>query len=284
MITTTPRVSVLLPTFRQPEVLLLTLRDLQRQEYPSDSWELVILDDGSKDMSAQVAPAALPQDFPLTLRRMPQGGTYSHAALFNELLRLADPDSQVFIHIEDVRLKPDFIRQHIKWHVQGPPKLVTSPMCEGQEITVEINACSRWNLMSMSGIDAQAYRCCFQSVFAKAMSYSSSLREMLTNQGFRGPFDERMTGWGYHEVEFAYRAVLKGALCIYDRRCAVYHPTHQEWDEREYRATNRKRNLEEGTKINVTYLCKKHSLTELPDFVVGVPIENDMNVNEDMEK
>jgi len=268
-----PKLSVLLPTYRQPETLVLTLRDLGVQDYPTDAWELIVVDDGSRDNSAEIALMALPEDIPITVKRLPVGGTYSHAMLFNELLRLTNPKSDVFIHLEDVRLRPDFLLQHAKWHRTEATFLVTGPICEAHVETFEPSACSRWKLMQMSGVHSQAYRCCFQAVFAKNMSYSRVLLDNLKKSGDPEPFDASMSGWGYHETEFAFRAERIGATCVYDVNCAVYHPTHSTRDELEYRGVDRSRLKSEGTARNVEYLCRKHGLSRLPEWRVGEPLE-----------
>ena len=131
-----------------------------------------MIDDGSQDHSATQALLTFSQDHPVTLKRLPTGGRYRHATLLNELLRLADPATDVYIHVEDVRLQADFLGQHAKWHQGAEIFLVTGPMCEGPAETFEPSACQRWRLMEMSGVPARSYRCCFQAVFAKSMSYS----------------------------------------------------------------------------------------------------------------
>lgn len=269
-----PRLSVLLPTYRQPQVLLLTIRDLVKQDYPRGLWELVLLDDGSGDASAQLAVAATPTDIPLTVRRHPSGGIYSHARIFNQLLKLADPGSEVFVHIEDSRVRPDYLRRHANWHQGDSLALVTGPMCEGAAETFAPEACGRWELMQMSGATVDAYKCCFQAIFAKSMSYRRRLAGQLTDGLSGGPFDEAMSGWGYHETEFAYRAEAAGVLCVYDVRCGVYHPSHEARDDLEYRGVNRDSMMKEGASKNVAYLCAKHGLSALPDWKVGVPLES----------
>ena len=268
---TAPYLSVLLPTYRQPAMLLLTLRDLAGQVYPRDRWELVVLDDGSRDPSALIAVAAFAANVPLTLHRMPLGGCYSHAKLFNEMLRLTSPGAEVFVHVEDVRVRSDFLAQHAKWHGGPGLRLVTGAMFEAPQESYERESCSRWNLMRMSGVESCAYECCFQSVFAKSMSYSTQLRELLSAPSAGGPFDAAMTGWGYQETEFAYRAALAGASCIYDLACGVYHPSHSTRDEDEYRKVDRARLKRHGTNANVRYLCLKHGISALPGWKVGVP-------------
>lgn len=267
-----PRLSVLLATYRQAETLILTLRDLQHQNYPPDRWELVLLDDGSRDISAQLPLACLDHDIDLTVRRARSRMRYSHSSLFNELLRLAHPASEAFVHVEDVRVRSDFLSQHAKWHTGDGCRLVTGPMCEAPTETFDPKACQRWELMRMSGTETDAYRCCFQAIYAKSMSYAEPLRRALTESAAIGPFDEAMTGWGYHETEFAFRATLAGATCVYDLRCGVYHPSHQLRDEIAYRGIDRKQAREEGTARNIEYLCRKHGLARLPEWEVGVPL------------
>ena len=121
-------------------------------------------------------------------------------------------------------------------------------------------------------IVSQAYRCCFQGVFAKSMSYSRALVEDLKKRGDLDPFDTSMSGWGYHETEFAFRAERVGATCVYDVGCAVYHPKHNTRDEEEYRLVNRIQTQLKGTKFNVGYLCKKHGIDDLPQWRVGQPL------------
>lgn len=266
------KVSVLLPTYRQPELLTLTLRDLNGQKYPRGAWEVILIDDGSQDHSSTEALLTLSQDHPITLKRLPTGGRYRHAALLNELLRLADPASDVYVHVEDVRLRPDFLGQHAKWHQNTEAFLVTGPMCEGPIETFEPSACQRWRLMEMSGVSVRSYRCCFQAIFAKSMSYSRALVAKLSNAGVAGLFDDQMTGWGYHETEFAFRSERAGAVCVYDIDCGVYHHVHNVRDELKYRLIDCEKIQAEEGRQNAGYLCQKYGLSELPEWKLGVPL------------
>ena len=273
-VTNVPQISVLLPTYRQPESLMLTLRDLCAQEYPRDSWELVVIDDGSWDASGQLVLMTVSQHIPVTVKRLVKGGIYCHATLLNELLRLAHRASEVYVHVEDVRLRSNFLLQHAKWHRTDSHFLVTGPMCEGPVETFDPSACARWRLMEMSGTYCDAYRCCFQAVYAKSMSYSRSLLEAFENGDVAGFFDESMTGWGYQETEFAFRAEASGAICVYDTACAVYHPAHNARDELNYRKIDRPQKIAEGSSRNAQYLCRKHGLPELPEWRVGEPLSS----------
>jgi GT2 family glycosyltransferase len=270
-----PNIAVLLPTFRQPEILILTLKDLEKQTYPHECWTLVIIDDGSCDSSTFTAISRFISNVDIIIEKRQVGGTYSHAKLFNELIRLAPSETDVFVHVEDVRLPYDYLFEHAKWHTKYTNALITGPMCEGDFKTFDVSHCNRWKLMKMSGVETDAYKCCFQSVFAKSMSYSRKLCERLIKTSIvpkHGPFDEQMCGWGYHETEFAFRAESIGALCVYDTKCAVYHPHHNDRDDRLFRNVDRSKMINHGTTINVDHLCQKHGLSMLPPWKVGIPL------------
>lgn len=277
-----PFLSVLLPTYRQPEVLIKTLRDLNRQTYPRDAWELVLLDDGSCDGSDIIALETISEDIPVSLNRRPAdyGGENEHASLFNKLVRLAADDTDVFVHVEDVRLQQDYLRHHAKWHQSGELNLVTGPMCEAPLETFEPEACDRWELMEMGG-NAEAYRCGFRSIWAKSMSYPRELATRLTELGGGSPFDGQMEDWGYHETEFAYRAAYSAdAQCIYDTNCGVYHRRHNPRDESVHRGIDREEEKEKGEDQNVEYICKKHDLDSLPSWKVGEPIADPPSIDD----
>jgi len=269
-----PNISVVLPTFRQPEVLIQTIRDLRYQTYPEDLWELIILDDGSRDGSDVIGAESFRNDVPFVLKRLPPNDqTYSHASLFNELVRLARPETELIVHAEDVRLQEDFLYHHAKWSQVDETTLVTGPICEGPLETFEREDCERWELMGMSGEDTEAYECGFRSVWAKTMSYSVDLVERLSELEGGEPFDSDMSDWGFHEVEFAYRASeLADAKCVYDVNCSVYHPPHNQRDERIHREVDRSATMEDGESKNTEYVCEKHGLDELPSWKSGEPI------------
>lgn len=276
-----PALSVLLPTYRQPEVLVQTLRDLNQQTYPADAWELVLLDDGSCDGSDIIALETISDEIPVSLKRRPSGygGENEHSSLFNELVALADDDTDVFVHVEDVRLRQDYLHHHAKWHRPGRMNLVTGPMCEAPFETFEPAACDRWELMEMGG-EAEAYRCGFRSIWAKTMSYPRELATQLTELGGGSPFDAEMEDWGYHEVEFAYRAAYHGdAQCIYDTNCGVYHRPHNSRDESTHRGIDREAQQKKGEERNIEFICKKHDIESLPSWKVGEPITDHPNIN-----
>lgn len=185
---------VFLPTFRQPEVLIQTLRDFCHQSYPSDSWQLILLDNRSSDGSDFVGVKTPLTDITFFLKRLPPDDeTYSHASLFNELVRLTRPKTDVIVHGKDLRVQKGFHQYHVKWNQIDETTLAAEPICEGPIETFEREGCGRWELMEPSDVDAEAYECDFRSVWAKTLSYSVNLVGRLSKRGSGDPSDSEIS-------------------------------------------------------------------------------------------
>src|SRR5438067_1860631 len=107
-----PVVSVCVITYRQPAILERTLRDLFAQDYPADRMEIVVLDDGSGDQTVDLVQAAArtaPVSVQLILEQ--HKGDYFSGQRFNRCIQEANPQTDVFVHVEDAFLRPDLVRQ-----------------------------------------------------------------------------------------------------------------------------------------------------------------------------
>ena len=110
--------SVIMPTYNKATYLDLTLATLERQVFPSDLWELIVIDDAANDSTAQVL--AFYQErgrLPLVTQRSPKNR--GRAGARNDALALAR--GRVIIFLDDDRLAhPDFLLQHVLRHRQEP--------------------------------------------------------------------------------------------------------------------------------------------------------------------
>jgi len=80
------RISVVIPTYNNAHVLRTTLAHLSRQDYPQEAYEVVVVDDGSTDETAEVVKA---QSSRLPVRYMWQPNAGRSAARNRGALRPA---------------------------------------------------------------------------------------------------------------------------------------------------------------------------------------------------
>jgi glycosyltransferase involved in cell wall biosynthesis len=257
-----PAVTLFTITYRQPDRIRLTVRDALAQHYPTDRLEIVVVDHGSGDGTAQLV-RALTQDAPRAkLIEAEHEADYESARLWNAGLAAAAEQTAVFVQVDDVRLRPDFVREHVKWHLDDRLRLVTGPKVEGPglEPVWDPATCKR-QALSPRG---RPVRCNFVAIWGASMSFGRELVELVRDPPFDNPYDERMTGWGWHEVELAYRMESAGAELVYDPAVAAYHPLHDARADRLRRSIDRTATLERTRAANERYVREKHALASLP--------------------
>jgi len=101
------------------------------------------------------------------------------------------------------------------------------------------------------------------AVWGASLSYPRALVERLRAEPHELPYDELMTGWGFHEVEFAYRAVRAGATLVYDPAVGVFHRRHGMIADRGRRIDHARSRDRDGHR-NAEYVRTKHRLEALP--------------------
>lgn len=118
-----PFVSVVIPSYNRLASLKRLLIELERQTYPSDRFEVVVVDDGSRDGTVQMVRAL---DVPYTLRLIEQEhGGPSEAR--NRGAREAHGSAIVFID-DDVMPVPELIAEHVATRGDRTDLVVIGPM------------------------------------------------------------------------------------------------------------------------------------------------------------
>lgn len=260
----TPRVTLFSVTYNQRERASETLRDALAQDYPADRLSIIFLDDGGTDGTvAALEAAAQGAAQSVTVIAGVHEQDYHHSRLFNRCIQAASPETEVFIQVDDVNLRPDFIRQHVKWH-QRPtePHAVTGAKFEGPAPTWSLSDCRRSVLAQPGGaarLDVPA-----SAMWGASLSYTRALVDAISTSLHEQPYDERMTGYGHHEVEFAYRLARAGACLVYDPAAGVYHKDHSPMSE-SARGFDRDRVVAQGLQANAWYFEAKHGC-EIPKW------------------
>ncbi|MBC8092552.1 MAG: glycosyltransferase family 2 protein [Pseudonocardia sp.] len=238
--------------------MLDLVSDLAKQTYPMDRLNVVVLDDGGSDGTAEVLSASRDLPYRLTVLRPSREGDYLSGRRWNECIA-ATTEQDVFIQVDDVRVRPDFVERHASWHI-GSLSVVTGAKFESDEETWELTRCRRRHLAGPGGVARETI---WTATWGASLSYPRTLVEAVRREPYERPFDERMTGWGFHEVEFAYRAVAVGARVIYDPAVGVFHQNHNTHNDRG-RGIDHARHATAGAIRNEAYLLAKHGLTALP--------------------
>lgn len=256
-----PFVTVYTITYNQRDILHQVLSRLFQQNYPADRWQIIVLDDGSID-GTQDLLAKLQVQSPVPFKMICEIHTadYLSAKRWNQCIAYGFQNTDVFIQIDDVLTQPDLIRQHIKWHLQSQDFLVTGAKFEGKEENWLLSTCLRANLANQDGGAAEIPF--YTAVWGASLSFTKSLMRKVYHPPYECPFDERMIGWGHHEVELALRMRNAGCQIIYDPAAGVFHRDHTSESE-QTRGINRSDLVKQGDIQNTDYILSKHHLSQL---------------------
>jgi GT2 family glycosyltransferase len=129
------RVSVVIATYNRGPLLCDLLGDLARQTLPPATFEVVVIDDGSKE-SAEVVCAGLDLPYACTIKQQKNQGP---AAARDDGIGLSQGEIVVIVD-DDMRLEADFLAQHVAAHDAGAtvvlgliapaPQLASMPIFE----------------------------------------------------------------------------------------------------------------------------------------------------------
>ena len=192
-----PRLSVVLPTYREPALLSSALRSLAAQKIPAGFSEVVVIDDGSPDFDPAPLPGAAA---PLPVRAIHFERNRGRAAARNAGIRAARGDVVVFLD-GDMTVQPGFLGAHEEFHRRHPGCAAVGAIRWAPE--VPDNAMTRY--FSSRGVarfepGPVPFKC--------FVTGNSSVPRAILRQ--LGGFDEGLSAYGGEDLELGYRLHLHG--------------------------------------------------------------------------
>ncbi len=211
------RISVIIPTCNRKEILGRTLNALNKQHYPQDEYEVIIVDDGSTDGTLthvlQLAPKLHTK---IILLQQKQQGP---AAARNLAIKEANGEILLFLN-DDTVAAPDLLQQHMKLHEKEPDlrngvlgRVVWSP-------DIKITPFMYW--LEHGGPQFK-----YDEIRQGEISWryfwtcNLSLKRYFLIQN--GVFDEDFPYAAWEDIELGYRLSKCGLKLLYNEAAVGYH-------------------------------------------------------------
>jgi len=224
-------VSVVIAYYEAPEALDLTLAALERQTYPRELFEVVIVDDGSR------VPLVAPEGSALDIRVLHQDDRgFGLARSRNTGARAASHEILVFLDC-DMMPEAGWLAEHARWHHAANDALTL-----GFRAHVEVDGIDADAVRSRAGALAEFFADRPSDRPAWIEFHMTRTRELTSDDDdlFRvvtggnlgisrsffadvGGYDETFTQWGAEDTEFGYRAYTMGGLLIPARDALCWH-------------------------------------------------------------
>lgn len=233
-----PELSVIIPTYNNWEILRKALMSVFNQDFPKDKYEIILLDDGSTDGTAEKVQS-LSAPIPLTYRWQENRG---RAAARNAGARLAS--GRILFYLDsDILAEPDLLGRHYRYHqeydgpigVQGRtmvhPDSKVTPFMKTKELIPDLTRKKRTNL--------SPYHIITRNLSIRAEDFWAV-----------GGFDESFPGYGWEDIELGLRLHAHGVRFYYNPLAIGYHYDVETLE----RTTEKLRQAGEGA----VYFWRKH--------------------------
>lgn len=229
--TPTMPVSVIIPYYQTHAATLgMTLATLERQTYPRDMFEVIIVDDGSDP------PLERPLDTALDVKvvRQERRG-FGLARARNNGARAAVHDLLIFLD-SDVMLEPNWMAAHARWHHVVSDALTFGPYPYVAMDDIDLDTIRRWRgSLKELFLDSLKTDASTQGYMIRTNNLISRADDMFKvmpggNLGISkwfyelvGGYDESFKRWGMEDSEFIYRAYIQGGLLAPDPDAFTWH-------------------------------------------------------------
>lgn len=192
--------SIIIPTYNRKNILKRVLNTLFTQTYPRNTYEIIIVDDGSTDGTERMVKGL---SAPCILRYFRQDKK-GPAAARNYGLRQAKGEIIIFID-SDILVDSHFVEEHLRYHQKYEQIVVRGLVINTPEI--ENLAEKKMKLTDIS-----------TAFFATG---NTSVRKVHLSKV--GPFDEDFTEYGWEDLEMGERLRKLGLKVKTNKKALGYH-------------------------------------------------------------
>jgi glycosyltransferase involved in cell wall biosynthesis len=217
------KISIVMPTHNRLDALPLTLEALNRQTYPKDNFEVIIVDQASTD---GVQNWVLNYSAPYRLRILPQQGKYGISVARNGGVEAASGRLIILLDA-DIIADPKLVEEHSNLHetnnspILGCGRLLPYPPCYKSFVIKMANPDAGLD----RGTEPEDFP--FYYAFGGHLSFTT---ETFTRVGLFNPELK-----GFEDTEFAYRASQLGVGIKNCFQAIGYHNHSRSLEERRAR-------------------------------------------------
>lgn len=229
-------ISLIIITADKQFYLLFVLYNLSQLRNDLDKMEIIIVDNGETN-SLEVI-----KKFNKKLKIRYFRKKILNRSIARNIGAYMAKNEVLFFLDDDIIIQPDFFNKHLFYHDPDSEIVVI-----GNTVKVYAYITDKKYSNNIKLIDNQIKKMCqnfkmdtYRNIFFENLPmYSSnwigfftsniSLKKKLWDAS--GGFDENFMGWGFEDLEYAYRLVKKGGKLVYARNIISYHMEHTKGKE-----------------------------------------------------
>lgn len=227
-----PALSVVIPAYNQAPLLRRTLETLLRQDLATSQYEVIVVDDGSTDETAEVVRERAAREPRVRLLR--QETNRGRSAARNAGVQAAGGDIILFTD-SDILVRPDFLARHLETHRQSRRPV----LCRGPVVDIPDGRLPEHPAFVPPS-----------PAYLTTANASLPRGELLA----AGLFDENFRAYGWEDFDLGFRLQRRGLPRVYRREAIAYHILPASGEENFAEALRK----EEERARTALYLYQKH--------------------------
>ncbi len=208
--------SIVLPTYNRAQLLCKTLQALKDQSISPRCYEVIIVDDGSGDETANMV-RHIQKAYPVPLRYFYQANRKQGAAR-NLGSREASGDYLVFLGDDTVPI-PDFLAEHRRNSPSDPHLVLTgyTPWASEYPTTRFMEYIGKKGWQFGFSLIEDPENLPFNFFYTSNLSIARAFFEES------GGFDEEFQEYGWEDMELSLRLKKRGMRLVYNSKAIAYH-------------------------------------------------------------
>jgi GT2 family glycosyltransferase len=217
-----PKLSVIVPTYRQADKLAICLNALLNQTLEPNAYEVIVVDDGSGDNTASITDRYA--FAPARVRLIEHSVNQGQATARNTGASIAEGDLILFLD-GDLRASENYLKTHVNMHESCPNEklVVVGDIFYNRESMANSNFARFMNSRYLGQRSEKVTRRIDFNNLPAAFCGSGLIS--LSRATFRnvGGFDQKFRAYGLEDLEFAIRVLASGARAVFARGAHVEH-------------------------------------------------------------
>jgi len=201
------KVSIVIPTHNRKEILAKTLDYLMLQDYPNNQYEIIVVDDGSRDGTKEIVKSKTRPEISLRYFYQKQRGPH-----FARNLGIEKARGEIVIFVDsDIFAPPSLISEHVKFHQKLGDAVVSGPAV---------------GVYEFDSIFSDIKKRTLKKLFFDFSGPSFITSNLSVKRRFLirvGGFDEEFTGYGWHDWELGLRLKKLGLKAKRNINALAYH-------------------------------------------------------------
>ncbi|MFT7184241.1 MAG: glycosyltransferase involved in cell wall biosynthesis [Oceanicoccus sp.] len=211
-----PYLTVIIPTYNRAEKLDNSLAHLFAQDLAHESYEVIVVDDGSMDETDKVLKAW--EDKWSQLRTLHQSNS-GQATARNRAIKKAEGQI-ILICQDDIYAAPNYLKNHVEFHQANPEPFQACLGLTQWWTELEITPYMRW--LTHNGPQFAYNKLSANNSVDFWFFYTSniSLKSEVLKENL---FDEDFQSYGWEDIELGYRLMGKGLELTYKPEALAWH-------------------------------------------------------------